>query len=360
MSKPFLSVIIPCYNDGRYKDGVYLDRLLTSMTNQGMKREEVEVIIADDCSPEPFFDKYEKKFGDKFIMKYVKTDDNFAPGNTRAKGVEIATGEWMAFADHDDMYYPQAFTAVRNAIRERNEKYFIFTDFTGVTPEGEVTKAYKCVLNWCHGKFYNRKNLWDKFGIHFIHDLASHEDIAICTQVACAFTQLQQELTYLAVASYAWTDNPQSVSHAKYYVEGSDGPRYFLEVFFKDYLTATGYIYLDEFAQHKISLKYAVTRCIDITVYCYIYMQGFQFKRKDFLKENLFHSGEFLNRIKETFNLTNEQIYDAVAEDNAAIYRKIRPLADPGAGAYIPQQSFMEWIELVDQAYIDAEEHPNR
>lgn len=346
MSRPFFSLVIACYNDGRYKIGTYLDRLLASLLEQEIDKDDLEVILSDDCSPVPF-DDIVGRYEGKLNMKRCKTDYNFAPGNTRAKGVEIATGEWLCFADHDDIFFPKALKAVKDAIIERNEKYFLFSDFVGVNEKGEVIEVYK-TLNWCHGKWYNIDNLWKPYGIHFVKDLKSHEDIAICTQVSCAFTQIQQELSYLAVATYAWTDNPQSISHSKYFVNTGEGPRYFLEVFFRDYLESTGYVYLEQFKQNKIKFMFAIQRCVETIVYCYIYTQGFQFARKDFLKENLVHSGVFLNEVKKLFNLSNEQVYDAICEDNAAIYRKIRPLADPGSGAYVPIQSLKEWIQLVD------------
>lgn len=351
--RPLFSLVIACYNNGKYKKGVYLDRLLDSVTQQGIEKDELEVILADDCSP-VLYDDIVIEYEDKLIIKRIKTDYNFAPGNTRAKGVSIATGEWLCFADHDDIYYPNALKLVKQGIENRNEQHFVLTNFKGVDPDGKVLREYNKVLNWCHGKFYNKDNFWDKFNIAFVHDLKSHEDIAICTQVGCALSNIGNTFTYMNFASYAWTDNPQSVSHAKYFVEGADGQRYFLEVFFRDYLEATGYIYLREFARHTIKMRFAVKCAIEILVYCYIYTQGFQFARKDFLTINLAYAGEYLNGVRRTFNVTNQDIYNAIAENNAEMYRKIRPLADPGAGAYIPQQSFRDWLELISDCYTEA------
>ena len=177
LTRPFFSIIIPCYNDGRYQEGKYLDRLLSSIARQDFPKSQVEVILADDCSPIPF-DNIVNKWSERLMIKYIKTDYNFAPGNTRAKGLTIATGEWLAFADHDDIYYPEAFLKIKNGILEKNEKHFIFGDFNGVDETGKILRTYECHLNWCHAKFYNKDNLWDKYNIHFIHDLKSHEDIA--------------------------------------------------------------------------------------------------------------------------------------------------------------------------------------
>lgn len=345
--RPFFSIVIACYNDGRYKEGVYLDRLLSSIARQDMPKEDLEVILSDDCSPEPF-DHIIAKHESEMIIKYIKTDYNFAPGNTRAKGVTIATGEWLCFADHDDIFYDGGLRSIYNAILEKNEQHFAFGDFYGVTPEGQIVRKYEAHLNWCHGKFYNKDNLWDKYGIHFIHDLKSHEDIAICTQVSCVLASNVENYTYLHKPVYAWTDNPQSVSHAKYTVDTETGPREFLEVFFEDYVTATGYVYFDYFKDHLIKMEYAIKCCLEITCYCYFYLQGFQFRRPDdFYKKNLDVAGEFVSRCKKTFNMTNQSMYNAIASNKAYMYYDVRRLADPGSGRYIPTQTLKQWLELV-------------
>lgn len=345
--RPFYSIIIACYNDGRYKEGVYLDRLLASISRQDLPKGEIEVICSDDCSPVPF-DSIIAKYENKLIIKYIKTDYNFAPGNTRAKGVTIATGEWLAFADHDDIYYDGMLKVMKEAILEKNEQHFALGDFNGVDTEGKVLKKYERTLNWCHGKFYNKDNFWDKYGIHFIHDLKSHEDIAICSQVSCLLASNVSSYTYVPKSVYAWTDNPQSVSHAKYTVETEEGPREFLEVFFEDYITSTGYIYMNAFKEHKVKMINSIKWCLEIMCYCYFYMQGFIFRKPDdFYKKNYEFAGRYIDDCKKTFNLTNDSIYKTIGSNHAAMYRQIRGLADPGAGGYIPQQTLKEWLEIV-------------
>lgn len=345
--RPFFSCVIACYNDGRYKEGVYLDRLLSSLTRQGLDKADLEVVLSDDCSPEPFNHIWEK-YTDKLTIKTTKTDYNFAPGNTRAKGVEIATGSWLCFADHDDIFYDNALKKVKNAIIDRGEKHFVLCDFNSVNPEGQVIRKYEQSMNWCHGKFYNRDDFWDKYNIHFIHDLKSHEDIAICTQVSCVLTANIQNYTYVHEPVYAWTDNPQSVSHAKYTVDTESGPREFLEVFFGDYIESTGYIYIDRFKKHLLSMANSVKGSIEIICYCYFYMQGFMFRRPDdYYKENIKLAGDYVTACKKTYNITNDAIYKVVASNKAFMYYQVMELANGASGRYIPTYTFKEWLELV-------------
>lgn len=351
-NRPFFSVIIPCYNDGRYKEGNYLDRLLSSLEDQSLDKSDLEVIISDDHSPVAY-DEIVNKHKANLNIKTIVTDYNFAPGNTRAKGVTIATGQWLAFADHDDIYYPNALSMVKRSLLKRNEKYYAFSAFNGVTPDGQINRKFEYMMNWCHGKFYNFDNLWKPNNIHFIKDLKSHEDIAICTQVSCALSTMgQTELTYINTPTYAWTDNPESVSHAKYTVSTDDGPREFLEVFFDDYIHATGYIYLEAFKEHRVQFMYAAKRCLEILCYGYFYTQGFQFRRPDdFYRPNLAVMGNYFREVKKTFNLTNEQAYAAISENNAQLYYNVIDMAAQAAGHYIPTQGLKEWIELIDHSY---------
>ena len=228
--RPFFSVVIACYNDGRYKEGVYLDRLLDSLCYQGLAKSDFEVVLSDDCSPVPFDDIVEK-FSDRLNIVTTKTDYNFAPGNTRQKGVDIAKGQWLCFADHDDIYYQNALLTVRDFIEERREKFYVFTPFDGVDTDGNVVKKYEHTAGWCHGKFYNMDNFWKPQGIHFVKDLPSHEDIAICTQVACAMDRSGYKFRerYLPFVTYAWTENPESLSHTQFETVDDNGrPRIFL------------------------------------------------------------------------------------------------------------------------------------
>ena len=161
-SRPYFSLVVACYNDGRYKEGQYLDRLLTSLCNQGILKQDLEVILSDDCSPVPFDDVVEK-YKDRLNIVRTKTDHNYAPGNTRQKGVDVARGYWLCFADHDDKYYDNALRAVKTFIEYKHEKYYVYSPFNSVDPQGNVMTTYEDTMGWCHGKFYNMDHFWKAF-----------------------------------------------------------------------------------------------------------------------------------------------------------------------------------------------------
>ena len=92
--QPKISVIIPVY-----KVEKYLDRCVNSVLNQTLK--DIEVILIDDGSPDgcpAMCEEYKKK--DNRVRVIHK--ENGGLGYARNSGLEIATGEYIAFVDSDD------------------------------------------------------------------------------------------------------------------------------------------------------------------------------------------------------------------------------------------------------------------
>lgn len=89
-----ISVIIPVYNEVKY-----LDQCITSICNQNYKN--LEIIIVDDgsyafCSE--LCDSYSVR--DTRIKVFHK--ENGGSLSARRKGIEAATGDYVAFVDSDD------------------------------------------------------------------------------------------------------------------------------------------------------------------------------------------------------------------------------------------------------------------
>jgi teichuronic acid biosynthesis glycosyltransferase TuaG len=100
-----ISVILPTYN--RYE---FLLHAIRSCLNQTYPH--VEVIVVDDASTDP---RYKDGSLEKFprttivhlpINQKKKYNIDAAQGMTRQEGLLIARGEWIAFLDDDDFFYP--------------------------------------------------------------------------------------------------------------------------------------------------------------------------------------------------------------------------------------------------------------
>ena len=91
---PKVSIIVPIYNVEKY-----LDRCVQSLVNQTLN--DIEIILVDDGSPDncpSMCDEYAHK--DNRIKVIHK--QNAGLGYARNSGLEVATGEYVAFVDSDD------------------------------------------------------------------------------------------------------------------------------------------------------------------------------------------------------------------------------------------------------------------
>src|SRR5690554_2836035 len=90
-----VSVIIPFYN------GVeWLCEAVQSVLDQTYKN--FEIIVVNDGSPEDVSGLL-SKYGNKIIYRYK---ENGCAATARNLAMEIATGEYLAFLDSDDLWLP--------------------------------------------------------------------------------------------------------------------------------------------------------------------------------------------------------------------------------------------------------------
>jgi glycosyltransferase involved in cell wall biosynthesis len=91
-----VSVIIPAY--GRI---LSLRRAVCSALDQTLAP--AELIVVDDGSPQPIA---REVFPDDTRIKLLRIDINSGPAAARNAGIAAAEGEWIAFLDSDDFWYP--------------------------------------------------------------------------------------------------------------------------------------------------------------------------------------------------------------------------------------------------------------
>lgn len=110
--KPKVSIIVPCY-----KVEKYLDRCVNSLVNQSLL--EIEIILVDDGSPDRV-----PEMCDLWAMKdhriKVVHKKNEGLGYARNSGLEIATGEYVAFVDSDDYIAKDTYSIVYEEAHKEN------------------------------------------------------------------------------------------------------------------------------------------------------------------------------------------------------------------------------------------------
>lgn len=100
MNKGMVSIIIPVYNS---KDR--LAQCLKSVTEQDYENR--EVLIVDDCSTDGSI-QICREYEEKYPFIHVHTKENEGVSAARNFGLSKAEGEYIQFADSDDMLYPGA------------------------------------------------------------------------------------------------------------------------------------------------------------------------------------------------------------------------------------------------------------
>ncbi len=133
MTSPRISVVIPTY--GR---PTYLGLTLESLASQTYPP--AEVIIVDDCSPEPVVVPADLPFTPR-VLRHLR---NQGPGATRNTGMSHATGDWVLFLDDDDLLVPQR---LEWAVEEMGEARAHVTDIEWFYPDGGTKRPHRRVYS---------------------------------------------------------------------------------------------------------------------------------------------------------------------------------------------------------------------
>ena len=98
MTNPLVSIIVNCYNGEKF-----LRQCLESIFNQTY--ENWEVIFWDNASTDKSQTIF-KSFKDK-RLNYYRSAENVSLGQARAWAVNKSNGEYIAFLDVDDKWFPK-------------------------------------------------------------------------------------------------------------------------------------------------------------------------------------------------------------------------------------------------------------
>lgn len=99
---PLISVLLPLYNTREEYLRACLDGIL------GQTFDDFEVVIVNDCSPDPNVARVVRSYTDPRI-RYYENDRNLGISETRNRLIELASGEFLAVHDHDDVSLPERF-----------------------------------------------------------------------------------------------------------------------------------------------------------------------------------------------------------------------------------------------------------
>ncbi|MGL6341748.1 MAG: glycosyltransferase family 2 protein [Waterburya sp.] len=148
--QPLISIIVPVYNPSES----FLRQAIESVLAQVYPN--WELCLADDCSTEP----YVKSVLEEYAQQDNRIKVTFRPQNghichTSNSALELATGEYIALLDHDDLLPPHALATVVELLNKHPEADFIYSDEDKVD-EKNIHKDPFFKPDWCPDSFLSR------------------------------------------------------------------------------------------------------------------------------------------------------------------------------------------------------------
>lgn len=331
----FFTVIIPTYNPKQY-----LPPLLDSIKNNECYKE-IEVILSDDCSTEPFEDILET-YNDMNI-RIITNDKHYGfPGWGKQHGLEEAQGTWICFSDQDDEFIDNVFDELKKAIVEQNIKNYIITNFYIQYDDEEKTlEPVIESLNWTHGKFYEKSFLM-KYNIRY-QGYHYCEDINFSNQISLVLHENEIAFVTAECFSYVWRRRKDSLSD----LENFSG--YFFHSF-PEYMDGTMEIYLRAYEAHPDAPEKIISfyqDSIEHSLYYYFfYLQGLInpiYKCPPIPQEYYKQIANYVHRYRKLIHKTIDEFLTYTYEEHPHIYCGVRAIAAKQI-PFVEYMTFKDWI----------------
>lgn len=192
-----ISVIVPIYNSEDF-----LKKSLLSLFNQSYKN--IEIILVDDGSTDlsgSICDEFAKK-DDRF---YVVHKDNGGVSSARNFGLDIASGDWIAFVDSDDYVEPDYLSLfcpsysdflIQGGHKEfgasKNENLILKTELVDISSNAEKLLDFENgYIFYPWGKLF-RADIIKKHHIRFNTNMRLSEDFCFVLEYLTHITEIKK------------------------------------------------------------------------------------------------------------------------------------------------------------------------
>ena len=147
--KPLISLIMPAFNTPE----CFLREAIESVLNQVYS--EWELCIADDASSEDLRKVLEEYSAKDSRIKVVFRRENGHISRCSNSALEIATGEFIALLDHDDLLTPDALYEIVSLLDRHPEADMIYSDEDKIDDRGKLSEPF-FKPDWCPDSFLSR------------------------------------------------------------------------------------------------------------------------------------------------------------------------------------------------------------
>lgn len=124
-----ISIITPTYNCERF-----IGETIESVLKQSYKN--WEMIIVDDCSTDNTYDVVKKYADNDSRIKYYLLEENSGAAVARTKAMQLATGDYIAFLDSDDLWISNKLECQLKFMKENNYN-FTCTEYEQIDENGK-------------------------------------------------------------------------------------------------------------------------------------------------------------------------------------------------------------------------------
>lgn len=161
---PEVSIILPAYNAHNT-----IKRTLASICMQENVNE-IEVIIADDCSDKPY-DHIAQLFAHMVRIKVVRMLKNGGPGAARQVGFDHSVGKYVMWMDADDTLVSADNILTLKNVMIQKEMDCVYGKFLEQNEDGSIFH-HEVHMVWVFDKLYRRSFL-EKYNIRFNTSLSN-------------------------------------------------------------------------------------------------------------------------------------------------------------------------------------------
>lgn len=209
--QPKISVLVPVYN--------VLDKHLIpcieSVLNQTYQN--WELCMADDCSTWGNVRKTLRKYEKNDKVKIVYRNENGHISRSTNSALEVATGEYIAFLDCDDVLAPNALYEVARVLNEDPALDFIYSDEDKIDDDGNNRFMPHFKSDWapdtlmefmytCHLGVYRRRIAVEIGGLRIGFEGAQDYDFVL------RFTEKTDRIAHISKILYHWRVREESTA----------------------------------------------------------------------------------------------------------------------------------------------------
>lgn len=261
-ANPLVSVIIPCYNVAAYADEAIL-----SIRNQSYRN--LEIILIDDCSTDNTLGIIKKHATEDNRVKVVQNDVNLKLIRTLNKGISLASGEYIARMDSDDISATERIEKQLEFLQQHPETDLVSCFANYIRPDG---RFHSWAIHFCcttfqsmrfmamlespflHAALVGKTSVFKKYQFRDSPETVHIEDYELWTRM------LADGIILSAIPQrfYYYRRNPGSVSHKgrnQQYANHIKCSEHFIDVLLDEKLKDDVFqVLLTRAEDHKVSL----------------------------------------------------------------------------------------------------------